>query len=962
MKVDDFADFFRHIHNCDPFPWQNRLISTVESDGWPETIVLPTSSGKTSVIDIALFSMALRLEERKPTFRRIFFTVDRRFVVDEAYITSMKIREKLLSALDSSNILGDVARALASASGSEGSSPLDVIRIHGGIPHEPVFIRNPLQPTVVLTTVDQIGSRLLFRGYGISESMRPIHAALTGKDSLIILDEAHLSLPFLNTLEMVKRYQKDQWRMRPVGVDANFVSMSATHPKMSGTVFGLEEEDLLNPVLSQRLMIHKPVKLIKMERGQEKVPSQRLKNIAAEFSRRVLNALKESNKNAVIGVVVNTVSLATTVFNELAGNNGIEVVKITGRVRPYDRDKILENVLPKMALERSITASDRPLVVISTQAIEVGANLDFDVMITEHAPIDALRQRFGRLNRIGSRTASFGEIVYSPDRLDANMAVYGDSWENAWGWLEKVKRDGMVDFGPHWFDEIIQGHDLDGSITESSESPLLMPSHMDMLVQTSPEPAFEPDIPLLLHGTSDSFPDIQVIWRSDLPDDLGSMDESSIRDIISIVPPNSYEAAPIPVWAIRAFLAGRRTDFSDMEGGKPLAITGNGESKPLNVFLWKGMEGSKIISPNNLKPGQTIVMPSTYGGYDAFGWNAERHSPVQDAAEVSAAKVFGRNLLRIHPLTLLSWFSGEEPYSESKCQEIIRNIIDRFTSGEKLQDVLEELLPMILSLPGMDSSISSFIQKWTATGRKKTALVYPSDTPQGILLEMGLVSPDELTTEDDTSSYTADVSLESHSQGVEKYVRHFASALGLSRDTVEDVATAGLLHDLGKADPRFQSWLYGGTAWHLGVPVLAKSSGPGNDFRAIIAARDTAGYPKGGRHECYSYAIVRKNPHLIGSRPQDHELVEYLVGSHHGRGRAMMPVVDDEGTSIDFEFLGDRTVFNGAHGLERMDSGWTNLFWKMIRRYGYWGLAYLEMILRLGDHTESEREARDNGK
>ncbi|MCL5881410.1 MAG: type I-U CRISPR-associated helicase/endonuclease Cas3 [Candidatus Thermoplasmatota archaeon] len=962
MNVNDFADFFREIHNCDPFPWQNRLISTVESNGWPETIVLPTSSGKTSVIDIALFSMALRLNEGKPTFRRIFFTVDRRFVVDEAYITSMKIREKLVSSMDSSNILGDVARALASASGSESSHPLDVIRIHGGIPHEPVFIRNPLQPTVVLTTVDQIGSRLLFRGYGISEYMRPIHAALTGKDSLIILDEAHLSLPFLSTLEMVKRYQKEQWCMRSVGVNANFVSMSATHPKRSGTVFSLEEKDLLHPVLSRRLMIHKPVKLIKVERGQEKDPSQRLKSLAIEFSRPVSNALKESNKNAVIGVVVNTVSLASAVFNELAGNSDIEVVKITGRVRPYERDKILENVLPKMALGRSGTESDKPLVVVSTQAIEVGANLDFDVMITEHAPIDALRQRFGRLNRIGSRTASFGEIIYSQDRLDANMAVYGDSWEKAWNWLGKLKKDGMVDFGPHWFDEIIEGHDLDGLITESSESPVLMPSHLDMLVQTSPEPAFEPDIPLLLHGTSDSYPDIQVIWRADIPDDLGSLDESSIRDIISIVPPNSYEAAPIPVWALRAFLAGRRSDISDMEGSQPLAVTGNGETKSLNVFLWKGMEGGKIISPNDLKPGQTIVMPSTYGGYDAFGWNPERHLPVEDAAEVSAAKVFGRNILRIHPLTLPSWFSGEDPYSVPECREIIRNIIDRFTSGEKLQDVLDELLPGVLSLTGLNSSISSFVQSWTATGRKRTAILYPSDIPQGILLEIGLFSPEESTTEDDTSSYTADVTLESHSQGVEKYVKHFASALGLSTDTVEDVATAGLLHDLGKADPRFQSWLYGGTAWNHGVPVLAKSSGPGKDFRAIIAARDAAGYPKGGRHECYSYAIVRKNPHLIDQRASDRDLVEYLIGSHHGRGRAMMPIVDDEGTSITLEFLGNSSVFKGAHRLERMDSGWTDLFWKMTRRYGYWGLAYLEMLVRLGDHTESEKEARDNGK
>jgi len=71
--------------------------------------------------------------------------------------------------------------------------------MRGGVVREDEWVDNPAQPAVITSTVDQIGSRLLFRGYGPGRLCQSVHAALVGCDSLILLDEAHCAVPFMQT-------------------------------------------------------------------------------------------------------------------------------------------------------------------------------------------------------------------------------------------------------------------------------------------------------------------------------------------------------------------------------------------------------------------------------------------------------------------------------------------------------------------------------------------------------------------------------------------------------------------------------------------------------------------------------------------------------------------------------------------------------------------------------------------
>ena len=168
LRPEDFAAFFEEVHGSRAFPWQTRLVHRIAEDGtWPDSLDLPTGSGKTAAIYIAVFHLALEAcrgaGRRAPV--RIAFVVDRRLVVDDAFERAKKLAHALNEP--GKPVTRMVAQELKRLSG-EGIAFM-VARLRGGIPRESDWRGTPAQPTVLCSTVDQVGSRLLFRGYGVSD-------------------------------------------------------------------------------------------------------------------------------------------------------------------------------------------------------------------------------------------------------------------------------------------------------------------------------------------------------------------------------------------------------------------------------------------------------------------------------------------------------------------------------------------------------------------------------------------------------------------------------------------------------------------------------------------------------------------------------------------------------------------------------------------------------------------------
>ena len=103
------------------------------------------------------------------------------------------------------------------------------------------------------------------------------------------------------------------------------------------------------------------------------------------------NAVNESKK---VLIVCNQVKMAQQTYESI-GELYLEVDRmlIHSRFRRIDRNRL------ETSLKADFNTSNNACIVVSTQVVEVSLDISFDVMITECAPIDAMIQRFGRINR-----------------------------------------------------------------------------------------------------------------------------------------------------------------------------------------------------------------------------------------------------------------------------------------------------------------------------------------------------------------------------------------------------------------------------------------------------------------------------------------------------------------------------------------------------------------------------------
>lgn len=917
LAASDFKEFFAAAHDgARPFRWQVRLVNQLLKDGsWPEQIGAPTGSGKTAVIDAHVFAVAAMVDGIGAVVpRRLALVVPRRVLVDSQFDHACRLARMLAAASSAqSEVVQRVAGALRSLRweqaprlGPAPGSPLVVARLRGGLPVPRAWRDDPVACAVLSATPDMWGSRLLLRGYGSSRRAWPREAGLLATDAVVVVDEAHLCRQLLVAARSVAVLEGRVDALLDVP-PLQVVAATATPDAHGGSVVGVTAGDLDEELLKQRLVTPKPVEVMGLAEWPAAVKGP---GRAAVVERIVTEALVLRQAHGpTVGVFVNTVRLATDVARELQAaaleGNKLVVALLCGRLRRYDVEH-LEIDYPGLL---SLKGNEGVDVLVATQSLEVGVDIDLSAAVSELAPGGALAQRAGRVNRLGRRDTT-RLVVIGPDdasRLDAGAtsarkAPWGwgpydpDDLAQALGWLERRVADpngvspwALVDDPPPPESRrrsLYQRVELADSWWWARSSDDLDP---------------EPELDLWLTDDLESA-DAEggVVVRHALPDEPGQA-----MALLRALPPQDHEVFPAPIADVRRVLA--RALQPETGWGSVLVVSGDDVA---------------VASENGLvlRPGDIVVLDDRASAFTSGVLDPEGEEVMDDVSEASSSPGPGDVVLRVDVAT---WGPPANPLLEA-----FEALLAGGGTARQAHDGLAGLLGEAGDQRPMAARAATLLR-----GVLKGCDVVPFYEDDR-LVRLAVVDQRAAVSDDGCrqtwTPSTEPVTLNLHAQGVAKRAELVAERVGLAPPLVDQLRLAGLHHDDGKADPRFQAVLGGD-----GIgPLLAKGLQV-----ASARGRPPSVLPARWRHEQLSALDALG---ALGALDEDdQDLVLRLVGTSHGHGRASFPHTSSElGVDEDKRDVA-ATLFD--------EGSWDEIIERTERRLGVWGCAYLEALLRAAD-------------
>lgn len=836
--MSDFNKMFQKITKNQPYPWQTRLYRSFIQGNFPNILDIPTGLGKTSVMTIWMLALITNTDRSIHIPTRLVYIVDRRVIVDQASTEAHSLQSEINNGqrLNVSSLRGG-----------------------GGCADSREWIMEPHIPAIIVGTIDMIGSRLLFSGYGIGRNTRPLYAGMLGQDSLIILDETHLSPAMEDVLKDVPHIAKSsKCPLLPPKV----MLMSATQRSEEPTAkFSLNSEDMCHPEIKKRYESKKFLRVIETSDVLQRVTTE-----ALNMNGRVLVYLQKPKD-------VQKISSELRKLKE-------RVVTLTGTMRGFERDQLVKNKDYVKFTHQEF--SGRRCFLVSTSAGEVGVDLDADNMVCDITTLDSMIQRLGRVNRSGGRQSQI-VMVYSKDQM--GRGIMKERYEKTLNILQEFANNKVPNVNPAALERI----DYNTKMSAFSPTPETQPLTQDVLDMWSMTSLYKryasrPSVHYWLRGKPEArFPETHVVWRDDIPM-LARLDGGKILEIL-----DEYRILP------HEMARGKSVDVHRM-----LQTMGN-----IDVVIYTGStcitKKASEISRSDIEY-VIVLLPCTAGGLDdgMLGGTKRTVNDIADEAKYSI-----------------------RPQQDVNCK-VASDIKEQHSQRQRTR---------IVANPGDDGQY--YVTKIIKDGRFQDTDItlddWLNEHPQ-----MRLVCSAELDAshnKDETSeeiryyvkvrekqgsTATGKQSLDKHHAEVENKARQIVDSLGvLNQDIADAIVMAASIHDNGKKSDYWQQCM------HV----------PEKDRPLAKTGRRVRPLPLGGfRHE---FASVVNSFNEVEKHPE-RDLIQHLVAAHHGWARPCFK--HDaliEGDHVDKLHL---TMLRYSH---------------LQGRFGPWGLAWLEGLLRGADWASS---------
>ncbi len=909
----EFDQQFEDLTNKVPFPWQRKLYGEFMQKRFRAQCDVPTGLGKTSVIAVWLVALAHHVRSGSLDWfpRRLVYVVNRRTVVDQ----STREAERLRNALTGNSKLKLVADALRGLSIHSDGPPLAISTLRGQFADNAEWRNDPARPAVIVGTVDLVGSRLLFSGYGCGFKSKPLHAGFLGQDVLFIHDEAHLEPPFQMLITTI---HAEQERSREFRVFRAMELTATSRTSQAGETPIFTDEDLEDERVTKRLKAGKSLRLHSVKERRE-LPG----NVTSL-------ALGYKDGGKAILVFLRELDHVKQVYRDLDKAKQ-QVQMLTGTLRGLERDElakkdsIFARFMPRSRQEGKLAQGT--VYLVCTSAGEVGVDMSADHMICDLTPFDSMAQRLGRVNRFGDGEAGVDVVHVASQKGKEDLVA--DNPGSDIGATDQ----GTSQVEEHAASEIQEGDESKEKNEEQSPFEMAMartrllltklPEQPDGSVEVSPAAlrnlpeaeriaAFTPS-PMIcpatdilfdtwaltsvrerlpgrppvadwLHGVAEwEPPETYVAWREEvevLTDDL----------LVRCKPADLLEDYPLKPHELLRDRSDRvRKELENIAACDPdhscWLLNADGEVRVLRMreLIQKDRQKKPVI---NLKDCTVILSPKAGGlrkglldGEEPFDKN---QSDLYDVSEKWFDEEGQSRRGRV-------WDDVEPPAG----MRLVRTIDTRADAEEEIAEHGEQ----------------NSRRYWQWYVRPRSA--------------------------DDDGSGTARVQqdLREHLQAVKDMADKLVIKLGLQAPEAKAVTLAAQWHDLGKNRVIWQRSI-GNHDYQR--QVLAKSGG---QMRPI----NISPY----RHEFGSLLEMKTLAEFQDLDPETRDLVLHLVAAHHGRGRPHFPV--------DEAFDPDHSEEDAAELARQVP----RRFARLQRKYGRWGLAYLESLVRAADALASQALGTD---